>query len=162
MVLSACSAYFQKILLDNPCKHPTIILPSDICFSDLQFIIEFVYRGEIDVSEAELQVCSNKKLTCHSHIDISTTRLPLFAPHSHVGKWRLKCGNNFPAFWTTMLHKNCFILDSPIVFVVSLASYCLTDGLQFTVYVFRLYKFSNSVCMCVYIYVLKEYLSIQI
>lgn len=55
VVLSACSAYFQKILLDNPCKHPTIILPSDICFSDLQFIIEFVYRGEIDVSEAELQ-----------------------------------------------------------------------------------------------------------
>ncbi|XP_062544953.1 sex determination protein fruitless isoform X2 [Armigeres subalbatus] len=55
VVLSACSAYFQKILLDNPCKHPTIILPADICFSDLQFIIEFVYRGEIDVSEAELQ-----------------------------------------------------------------------------------------------------------
>lgn len=56
VVLSACSAYFQKILLDNPCKHPTIILPADICFSDLQFIIEFVYRGEIDVSESELQV----------------------------------------------------------------------------------------------------------
>lgn len=55
VVLSACSAYFQKILLDNPCKHPTIILPADICFSDLQFIIEFVYRGEIDVSESELQ-----------------------------------------------------------------------------------------------------------
>jgi hypothetical protein len=31
-------------------------MPSDICFSDLQFIIEFVYRGEIDVSENELQV----------------------------------------------------------------------------------------------------------
>lgn len=55
-MLSACSAYFKKILLDNPCKHPTIILPSEICFSDLRSIIEFVYRGEIDVSEAELQV----------------------------------------------------------------------------------------------------------
>lgn len=31
-------------------------MPSDIAFSDLQFIIDFVYRGEIDVSEAELQV----------------------------------------------------------------------------------------------------------
>ncbi|XP_026480784.1 protein bric-a-brac 1 [Ctenocephalides felis] len=55
VVLSACSAYFQKLLLENPCSHPTIIMPSDICFSDLQFIIEFVYRGEIDVSQDELQ-----------------------------------------------------------------------------------------------------------
>lgn len=55
-MLSACSEYFQKILLENPCDHPTIILPSDVCFSDLQFIVEFVYRGEIDVSEVELQV----------------------------------------------------------------------------------------------------------
>lgn len=43
--------------MDNPCKHPTIILPYDVCFNDLKFIIEFVYRGEIDVSQAELQVC---------------------------------------------------------------------------------------------------------
>lgn len=56
VVLSACSAYFKKILLDNPCKHPTIILPSEISFNDLKAIIEFVYRGEIDVSESELQV----------------------------------------------------------------------------------------------------------
>lgn len=55
VVLSACSSYFQKLLMDNPCKHPTIILPYDVCFNDLKFIIEFVYRGEIDVSQAELQ-----------------------------------------------------------------------------------------------------------
>lgn len=42
--------------MDNPCKHPTIILPQEVCFNDLKFIIEFVYRGEIDVSQAELQV----------------------------------------------------------------------------------------------------------
>ncbi|EFN84241.1 Protein bric-a-brac 1 [Harpegnathos saltator] len=56
VVLSACSSYFQKLLLSNPCKHPTIIMPQDVCFTDLKFIIEFVYRGEIDVSQAELQV----------------------------------------------------------------------------------------------------------
>ncbi|KAJ8975054.1 hypothetical protein NQ317_010568 [Molorchus minor] len=55
VVLSACSSYFQKLLLENPCKHPTIIMPQDICYEDLKFIIEFVYRGEIDVSQAELQ-----------------------------------------------------------------------------------------------------------
>ncbi|KAI4487885.1 hypothetical protein M0802_011704 [Mischocyttarus mexicanus] len=61
VVLSACSSYFQKLLLSNPCKHPTIIMPQDVCFSDLKFIIEFVYRGEIDVSQAELQVGGNEK-----------------------------------------------------------------------------------------------------
>lgn len=55
VVLSACSSYFQKLLIENPCKHPTIIMPQDVCFTDLRFIIEFVYRGEIDVSQSELQ-----------------------------------------------------------------------------------------------------------
>ncbi|CAH1727174.1 unnamed protein product [Chironomus riparius] len=55
VVLSACSSYFQKVLSENPCKHPVIIMPPEVAFADLQFIIEFVYRGEIDVSEAELQ-----------------------------------------------------------------------------------------------------------
>jgi hypothetical protein len=56
VVLSACSNFFQKLLDENPCKHPIIIMPPEIAFVDLQFIIEFVYRGEIDVSEPELQV----------------------------------------------------------------------------------------------------------
>lgn len=62
VVLSACSSYFQKLLLENPCTHPTIIMPSDVCYSDLKFIIEFVYKGEIDVSQAELQVSRRKTL----------------------------------------------------------------------------------------------------
>lgn len=55
VVLSACSSYFQKLLLENPCPHPTIIMPQDVGYDDLKFIIEFVYKGEIDVSQAELQ-----------------------------------------------------------------------------------------------------------
>lgn len=54
MVLSACSPYFQKLLLENPCKHPVIILPQEVSFLDLQFVIEFVYRGEVDVGQDEL------------------------------------------------------------------------------------------------------------
>ncbi|XP_059615536.1 protein bric-a-brac 1 isoform X2 [Phlebotomus argentipes] len=55
VVLSACSQYFRKLLLENPCDHPTIIMPQDIDFSDLNFIIKFVYQGEINVTESELQ-----------------------------------------------------------------------------------------------------------
>lgn len=67
MVLSACSSYFQKLLLENPCKHPTIILPGDIIFTDLKTIIDFVYRGEIDVTESELQV-SDESMTEHKNV----------------------------------------------------------------------------------------------
>lgn len=31
-------------------------MPQDVCYTDLKFIIEFVYKGEIDVSQTELQV----------------------------------------------------------------------------------------------------------
>ena len=31
-------------------------MPQDVCYADLKFIIEFVYKGEIDVSQTELQV----------------------------------------------------------------------------------------------------------
>lgn len=30
-------------------------MPQDVCYSDLKFIIDFVYKGEVDVSQAELQ-----------------------------------------------------------------------------------------------------------
>jgi hypothetical protein len=66
VVLSACSSYFQKLLLENPCKHPTIIMPQDVCYADLKFIIEFVYKGEIDVSQTELQVLTDMTKTTTS------------------------------------------------------------------------------------------------
>ena len=54
VVLSACSPYFQSLLLNNPCKHPIIILPRDVRYSDLRHVIEFVYKGEIDVAQEQL------------------------------------------------------------------------------------------------------------
>lgn len=56
VVLSSCSTFFKRILLDNPCKHPTIIMPSEVDFDDLRAIVEFIYRGEVDVPEGSLQV----------------------------------------------------------------------------------------------------------
>ena len=54
VVLAACSPYFQAVLQHNPCKHPIIILPRDVAFTDLRAIIEFVYRGEIDVAQEQI------------------------------------------------------------------------------------------------------------
>ena len=54
VVLAACSPYFQAVLQNNPCKHPIIIMPRDVVFADLRAIIEFVYRGEIDVAQEQI------------------------------------------------------------------------------------------------------------
>lgn len=53
MVLSACSPYFQTLFLDNPCKHPIVILNS-MRYIDLKAIIDFMYKGEVNVSQDQL------------------------------------------------------------------------------------------------------------
>ncbi|XP_077497753.1 uncharacterized protein LOC144108378 [Amblyomma americanum] len=53
MVLSACSPFFQALFAENPCKHPIVIL-KDMRYTDLRTIVEFMYRGEVDVSQDDL------------------------------------------------------------------------------------------------------------
>lgn len=53
MVLSACSPFFQALFVENPCKHPIVIL-KDMRYMDLKAIIEFMYRGEVNVSQDQL------------------------------------------------------------------------------------------------------------
>lgn len=53
MVLAACSPYFQSLFVSNPCKHPIVIL-KDVRFVDLKAIIDFMYRGEVNVSQDQL------------------------------------------------------------------------------------------------------------
>ena len=54
VVLSSVSPFFKTLLLENPCRHPIVILPSGIDFRDLETIVEFVYGGEVEVPEARL------------------------------------------------------------------------------------------------------------
>lgn len=53
MVLSACSPYFKTLLEENPSKHPIIIL-KDVPFKHLTDILEFMYAGEVNVSQDQL------------------------------------------------------------------------------------------------------------
>ena len=53
VVLSACSPYFQKLFMDNPCQHPIIIL-RDMDFEDLKFVVDYMYKGEINVTQHQL------------------------------------------------------------------------------------------------------------
>ena len=54
VILSACSPFFNFLLMENPCQHPIIILPSEITLDDLKYTLEFVYKGEVDVPKEKL------------------------------------------------------------------------------------------------------------
>jgi len=53
VVLSACSPFFSELFADNPAQHPIVIL-RDAKFSDLQAIIEFMYVGEVNISQEQV------------------------------------------------------------------------------------------------------------
>jgi len=53
IILSACSPYFHSLFLDNPCKHPIVIL-RDVKYLDLQCIVEYIYKGEVSIDREQL------------------------------------------------------------------------------------------------------------
>ncbi|KAK2727340.1 hypothetical protein QYM36_007992 [Artemia franciscana] len=53
VVLSACSSYFQKILKENPCQHPIIIL-KDVPIIDLKSLVHFMYHGQVMVEQERI------------------------------------------------------------------------------------------------------------
>ncbi|KAF5273443.1 hypothetical protein FQA39_LY07460 [Lamprigera yunnana] len=52
-VLSICSPYLKELFRANPGEHPIVILP-DINYSALQSLLEFMYQGEVSVSQDEI------------------------------------------------------------------------------------------------------------
>lgn len=53
MILSASSSYFQEIFTTTPCTHPVVIM-KDVPLKDLRKILEFMYKGEINVNKQEI------------------------------------------------------------------------------------------------------------
>ncbi|XP_023336128.1 protein abrupt isoform X3 [Eurytemora carolleeae] len=54
VVLSACSPYFRKLLKNNPCQHPIVIL-RDVAEDDLRCLLNFMYHGEVQVAQDNIQ-----------------------------------------------------------------------------------------------------------
>ena len=54
LILSACSPYFETVFKDNPCKHPVLIF-REIKHREMSTLLEYMYRGEVDVLDSELQ-----------------------------------------------------------------------------------------------------------
>lgn len=62
VVLSACSTYFSKLLKENPCQHPIIIL-RDVGYRELTAVIYFMYHGQVMVEQERIpQLLQTAKL----------------------------------------------------------------------------------------------------
>ncbi|GLV35547.1 bric a brac 2 [Carabus blaptoides fortunei] len=53
MILSACSPYFQDLFRMHNATHPVVII-NGMKYTDVKQVIDFMYRGEVKVLEAEL------------------------------------------------------------------------------------------------------------
>lgn len=53
VMLSACSTYFRRVLHEAGSKNPVIIM-RDVSCAEMDFILQFIYRGEIHVPEIRL------------------------------------------------------------------------------------------------------------
>ncbi|XP_064080136.1 protein tramtrack, beta isoform-like isoform X1 [Macrobrachium nipponense] len=71
LVLSACSAYFKKILKDHPCDHPIIILDG-LGWQVIVSLLHFMYCGEVVVEEellpSLLSAATNLDVTGLTHV----------------------------------------------------------------------------------------------
>jgi len=52
-VLSACSPYFEELFIENVTAHPIIIL-KDVKAEELKSLIDYMYTGQVTVSQSEL------------------------------------------------------------------------------------------------------------
>jgi len=53
LILSACSPFFKNILKQNPHQNPLIYLKG-VPFNELQYVLDFMYHGEVSVSQNDL------------------------------------------------------------------------------------------------------------
>jgi len=53
VILAACSPFFRNILRRNPHQHPLLYLKG-VKFTDLQAVLNFMYHGEVNVAQEEL------------------------------------------------------------------------------------------------------------
>jgi hypothetical protein len=52
-ILSACSPYFESIFIQNSHPHPIMYL-KDVGYEELKAIIEYMYKGEVNVAQSSL------------------------------------------------------------------------------------------------------------
>ena len=58
MILGASSPYFEIVFAEHPCQHPVVVMPPEVRVDDLQHVLQFIYKGEVQV-RASLVICNH-------------------------------------------------------------------------------------------------------
>merc|ERR1711936_645139 len=66
IILGASSPYFEMVFSEHPCQHPVVVMPPDVKLEDIQHVLHFVYRGEVQIPQDQLEPV----LRCASHLRI--------------------------------------------------------------------------------------------
>ena len=57
IILGASSPYFEMVFSEHPCQHAVVVMPPDVRLGDLQHVLQFVYKGEVQVGENKIEKC---------------------------------------------------------------------------------------------------------
>ena len=49
IILGASSPFLETVLSEHPGNCPIVIMPTEVKLEDLQYVLQFVYRGEVQV-----------------------------------------------------------------------------------------------------------------
>ena len=85
LILSACSPFFRSILRRNPHQHPLLYLKG-VKFIDLQSVLNFMYHGEVNVAQEELNsfltVAEDLQVKGLTQINNDTEKMKISQPKS--------------------------------------------------------------------------------
>ena len=56
------SPYFEMVFSEHPATQPVVVMPPDVKLEEMQHVLQFVYKGEVQVITASVIVRSF--LTC--------------------------------------------------------------------------------------------------
>ncbi|KAK4317467.1 hypothetical protein Pmani_011468 [Petrolisthes manimaculis] len=79
LVLSACSEHLEKILENNQCHHPTIVLHGIKCY-DLEQLLMYMYTGEVSVPQRLL----SQLMQAAELLEIKGLAVPDNAPAANI------------------------------------------------------------------------------
>ena len=69
VVLSACSPFFRQILSENPHPNPLVYLRG-VSYENLVATLNFMYCGEVNISQDTLRYKADTVLTVFAHANI--------------------------------------------------------------------------------------------
>jgi hypothetical protein len=93
VIISACSPFFRNVLRRNSHQHPLLYL-KDVKFTDLQAVLNFMYHGEVNVAQEDL----NSFLAVAEDLKVKG----LTQTNSNRGKTRSAKNNSLPSSETVV------------------------------------------------------------